>query len=789
MTERDVYILNSILQKMADKMAEKMAEERTRSIESIFQDNVKNKFYEKTVKPKPEYMSIKLRELRHKIANFKNISLAQIKIKQFHTVPVRTRSNGELHYESNLSLLDAASQSVDVMRLVAETLGFKMQLDQVGLLEFLYKINEIEITDELINHISYCTESFDYSSIVEYIIKLYPDLLPGEALYLYLFGDLRITKDVKHFDLNFLNSVHHIDSWRPFGILLLVKHVLTTNRQRYKKMFPIRVCLEYLTRDTSNATLENAPSYFLLGMSNYSDMVNSMNTMGIIPHKNIEYEKYLIHTIHRYRYVLNRNYGSTFDIIHWDNDKESRDFFFKNTIAYGMYNDRELLSMFGIDIVSDIIGRKNIYWVPELPKDYEVVKWRFSYFGCNDSMYKTIDGTGKEIIQKLDLNEDIVIAYGTFRNHRCWTASIIADGYNPVDSQFMVPGYLPIPNRDSSYPNDSLSDQKYFSEDQIIELYLMLSTLKKSMRPKNVVDLLEILKEYITANKNVYIDSLKAELATIEPKYHVFLRWFFFWDLLLSLYTRRWKGVGYPYPYSFNKEEHIQGESEGESLCSEAQSVTWITGQIRRYRALMNMNYATVSEQDNWDELRKYLGTFIDVSGLTITQDEETLENLKGIVNMIEKIRIVEIDFGNLKPMIINSGDSNLVEVLEKFVKEEVCAPHLSDMLRNTAVYHIINLFDYQLDNINELFRQFIYMSLSEYGANSENIPIIELDNFYTTGHIDPYLNLKKSKDVIKREYEDKIGGYISDINLYLSEHSYYWSNVPINDQDVIMID
>lgn len=422
------------------------------------------------------------------------------------------------------------------------------------------------------------------------------------------------------------------------------------------------------------------------------------------------------------------------------------------------YSDAELRQAYDIYVTS-----RNTYKTRTLDQLVKRIRsltpfWSYSYLNCSD--YDTeIDvktfNTFTEARQEME-EDDLILSYGFCHQKRCFTAAILLDSlFTDADGvlHFYIPGRLE-PRDFLSAENEGASKPE-FDLQGVGHLVEILKAIPNQYRSPVLSQLLEKASEYfkyLGSGVSAYFGLIKGQMRKLNQETTNVLKSFFLWMVVFSMWIRKWKGPGHPYPERWTEDSVVNADvCTGDERDKNVLDQLTVFLSIRTLASLTNRN---LGEEFNFDmppgdALEIYKKTFgrlyPDPDAISL-DDQDFLRQTGHLFRIIDQIRFIHTQSPG--QFTLGTGDNGLFTLLlYKALRSGMCLAHFNDLIRETALLTLNGL--YGANNYDQQVTETI-----ENLYNWPEAPPYQSSNFNLTGHV--VNSIRFGETIFEVSFEDQ---------------------------------
>lgn len=490
-----------------------------------------------------------------------------------------------------------------------------------------------------------------------------------------------------------------------------------------------------------------------LNIKGFDHLAQVMKKIGMVPPPNVVPFIYFIENISLYEGVFNRQANMGY-----------LDF---NTPLSNIlfYTDKEILNSLEPDIWT---GRES----DAISSIREETRPGWSFRHNKGNNLRGISVIGDTFVDELrEEPEQTVVSYGTNKNYRVFSLQTLIDSIQDteVDNQqvraMVVPGYLPENRRDNDYPNDVLSDTKVFSDEDLLDLYIMLKAIPQQSRRADVTALLDQLVEEIRSisESSESLRRLMNAYKGLDQTRKNLFRWFVYWFIVFSIWVRKWKGPGNSYPHDWTDDGTRSPLLENPDIRDNNVAIS-----IEKYYILKKM---LTREPDPSITPVVINATFGDLVVAGQSLDNE-IENQK-LNAILDSIRFVEFNFNTDLQYKITTGDeSNVKNMLTIFLSGRKCAGLVGDLISKSSIFYAWKILGDNIESIPSNIQRAIIRLYSD-TANVNNTEPYDLRRVKLSGHLHHTVMTETANNVIRDEPSEKD---VKKAKTYFGSISYFRS-------------
>lgn len=629
-------------------------------------------------------------------------------------------------------------------------IGLNMKLHIDTIIDLLWNESVIEGINSTTNNYAISTYKMTVESMRSYLQSIGVNL-NDEASIVSAYCTGKYIDPSRYAD--YMKVIKYLRSKPPFGVLLAALAV----RQylHIKGIIPIESDTQVSPyRLLLTGILNTKFAQFCLNIKGFDHLAESMKKIGMIP-TGIPFE-YFIRSISSYENIFNRPPLMNKITINTPQNE------------FVKYTDREIFSSIEPSTWNGREPEKNhikiIFTTSNTPQ------WSFRKNKSNNLHAITLMGETYLEQYREDPNHTF-ISYGTNVNYRCFTATDLADSFqeatinNEEKRVFLVPGYLNPNMRDENYPNDTLSDQQTFTDEQTIELYMLLKAIPQSLRPADVINLFNVLE---TELRNIAEASSKIRewismYKSLDQTRKNLFRWYVYWFIVFSIWVRKWKGPGHIYPHDW-----VDDSRRSLDLEKPVVRDLNVTEMVRLYYILKKA-IGHGPDQNTLDRItnvayRSLINPYVtndmvnSMFGDLVAPGEvwNDIDMNNKLNNLFQSLKFVEFDFnGNMEYKVTTGNQSSVETMLSIFLKGEMCAGLVGDLITKTSIFYAWKLLGDYLIVIPSTTRDMI-IRLYPNKANANNTPPYDIRSIHLTGHLRNTVATERILDVINEKPSKK---------------------------------
>jgi hypothetical protein len=497
---------------------------------------------------------------------------------------------------------------------------------------------------------------------------------------------------------------------------------------------------------------------FCLSITGFDHLAKSMKDIGMVPGRDINPLTYFIKSIDSYEDLLGRSTNLCDDI------------------PINMYTDREIISIYEPK-TNRYRSRDNLIWKVTVGAG---VGWSFRK--NKPSNLTSISAGGESYIDEFRASTgDIIVSYGTSLKYRCWSVSCLLDFLGvemdvdgvPIKG-FFVPDYLPPSRRGKDYPDDTLSDSPMFTEQQTIDLCDLLSDLPERVRVGSVALLISRLKSELIVFKEKSksaISWLQLHMKLDNTRKEMFM-WYVYWLLTLSIWTRKWKGPGHPYPHNWVADGELS-----KILCTPEERDSNVIAHMVPCVILRNIlrTHTTCEPFADMDAFRKMVPSMelMETYSWNPIHGEVLHNPVQNtlLINLMESLHLVNFNFESGNYAVNVCEKSRIDYILKSYLDGKECAAQMGDILTQSSVFFAQKILGHCITGIPQKEREFI-IRLYPHTANPNNTAPYTFTQAVMSGHV---LRIFREEQTVRQDPK-AIKRRADQINMYYGEPNYWLS-------------